>query len=109
MGRLLIILALVAAACGGSEAGSTTAPTANVGTTSAPNGSPAGDQVDNAVGETPVVESGDSSSAETTSTTTRVRPDGRDAPDFALALGQGGEFRLSDEERPVYMVFWAEW
>ncbi len=56
-----------------------------------------------------MVDSGDSSSAETTSTTTRVRPDGRDAPDFALALGQGGEFRLSDEERPVYMVFWAEW
>lgn len=109
MGRLLIVPALVAAACGGSGAGSTTGPTANVGTTSAPNGSPADDQVDNAVWETPVVDSGDSASAETTSTTTRVRPDGRDAPDFALALGQGGEFRLSDEERPVYMVFWAEW
>jgi hypothetical protein len=109
MGRLLIVLALVAAACGDSEAGSTIAPTANVGTTSTPNGSPADDQVDDAVEQTPVGDSGDSASAATTSTTTRVRPDGRDAPDFALALGQGGEFRLSDEERPVYMVFWAEW
>ncbi|MEE8497387.1 MAG: hypothetical protein V3S62_02525 [Acidimicrobiia bacterium] len=109
MGRLLIVLALVAAACGGSEAGSAIAPTANVGTASAPSGLPADDQVIAAVEQTPVEGSGDSSSAETTLTTTRVRPDGRDAPDFALALGQGGEFRLSDEERPVYMVFWAEW
>ena len=44
-------------------------------------------------------------------TTTRVRPDGEAAPDFtlALALGDGGTFTLSDEQKPVYMVFWAEW
>jgi hypothetical protein len=42
-------------------------------------------------------------------TTTRVPPEGPAAPDFALALGEGGEFRLSDEQKPVYMVFWAEW
>ena len=39
----------------------------------------------------------------------RVRPEGRDAPNFALDLGQGGVFRLSDEQKPVFMVFWAEW
>lgn len=37
------------------------------------------------------------------------RPDGRPAPDFTLALGQGGDFTLSSEQKPVYMVFWAEW
>jgi hypothetical protein len=42
-------------------------------------------------------------------TTTRVRPDGEDAPDFTLALGQGGTFALSEEQKPVYMVFWAGW
>ena len=31
------------------------------------------------------------------------------APDFSLELGTGGEFRLSDTENPVYLVFWAEW
>lgn len=31
------------------------------------------------------------------------------APDFALALGDGGTFRLSEEQKPVYLVFWAEW
>ncbi|MEX0826674.1 MAG: hypothetical protein WD184_08015 [Acidimicrobiia bacterium] len=42
-------------------------------------------------------------------TTSRVAPDGEAAPDFTLALGEGGEFTLSDEQKPVYMVFWAEW
>lgn len=31
------------------------------------------------------------------------------APDFTLALGNGGTFTLSEESRPVFMVFWAEW
>ena len=31
------------------------------------------------------------------------------APDFTLALGEGGEFALAEEALPVYMVFWAEW
>lgn len=31
------------------------------------------------------------------------------APDFALELGGGGTFVLSEEARPVFMVFWAEW
>ena len=40
---------------------------------------------------------------------TRPRPDGEDAPDFTIALGQGGSFTLSEAQKPVYMVFWAEW
>ncbi len=40
----------------------------------------------------------------------RQRPDGPAASDFELALGgPGGTFSLSDETRPVFMVFWAEW
>lgn len=31
------------------------------------------------------------------------------APDFSLALGSGATFVLSEETRPVFMVFWAEW
>lgn len=31
------------------------------------------------------------------------------APDFSLQLGSGGTFTLSEEARPVFMVFWAEW
>jgi len=35
--------------------------------------------------------------------------DGPPAPDFILALADGTEFTLSAEQKPVYMVFWAEW
>jgi hypothetical protein len=31
------------------------------------------------------------------------------APDFTLELGTGGSYTLSDGDKPVYMVFWAEW
>jgi hypothetical protein len=31
------------------------------------------------------------------------------APDFTLTLGDGGTYTLSEGEKPVYMVFWAEW
>lgn len=42
-------------------------------------------------------------------TTTRVEPAGDPAADFTLALGEGGSFTLSEEPRPVLLVFWAEW
>jgi len=31
------------------------------------------------------------------------------APDFTLELGRGGTFTLAEEQRPVFIVFWAEW
>jgi hypothetical protein len=31
------------------------------------------------------------------------------APDFTLELGGGGSYTLSEGEKPVYLVFWAEW
>ena len=34
---------------------------------------------------------------------------GEAAPDFTLALGDGSTFTLSETDKPVYLVFWAEW
>lgn len=31
------------------------------------------------------------------------------APDFTFTLHDGTEFRLSDQEEPVLVVFWADW
>ena len=45
----------------------------------------------------------------TAATTAPVVVDGPPAPDFSLALADGTEFILSAEQKPVYMVFWAEW
>lgn len=34
---------------------------------------------------------------------------GTPAADFALELGTGGTFVLSEQTQPVLAVFWAEW
>lgn len=38
-------------------------------------------------------------------------PEGPPAPDFTLALGEDGSgtFTLSQETKPVFLIFWAEW
>jgi hypothetical protein len=43
------------------------------------------------------------------SAATTAADGGMAAPDFSLALGDGSTFTLSEESRPVFMVFWAEW
>ena len=35
--------------------------------------------------------------------------DGPPAPDFTMTLDDGSKFTLSEEAKPVYLVFWAEW
>ncbi len=50
-----------------------------------------------------------SSSSSSTSASSTVTEAGDAAPDFTLGLGDGGTFVLSEEARPVYLVFWAEW
>ncbi len=47
----------------------------------------------------------------TTASTTEPPPqvEGPAAPDFVLALDDGSTFSLTDEQKPVYLVFWAEW
>lgn len=50
-----------------------------------------------------------STSSSTTPSSSTVTEARNAAPDFALGLGDGGTFVLSEEARPVYLVFWAEW
>lgn len=106
-GLILITFALVAASCGGSDepaAASTAAPESvaspgDVVTTAPATTAPT---VTAATGDTetaaapPVTEAGPSF-------------DGPPAPDFELVLSDGSTFTLSDEQKPVYVVFWAEW
>ncbi|MGI9666507.1 MAG: hypothetical protein ACR2N2_05320 [Acidimicrobiia bacterium] len=50
-------------------------------------------------------------SSSSTTVDERPLPEGPAAADFTLALGQdrATEFVLSQETKPVFMVFWAEW
>lgn len=85
----LLVLTMVVAACGGD-----TSPIASgdpVPTSSTPSSEPA----------SPV--------GSDVTTTVPAEPEGPIAPDFTLALGDGGTYTLSEGEKPVYMVFWAEW
>ena len=51
----------------------------------------------------------DTAPSDTTSAPDEAQSDGPMAHDFELALQPTGEFVLSQEVKPVYMVFWAEW
>jgi hypothetical protein len=92
---LIAAFAVVAASCGG---GSDTASSTSES------------------GDSPVTTSPVTTSPTATSplgveapTTTVAPVEGPAAPDFTLALGDGGEFTLSAEQKPVYLIFWAEW
>jgi hypothetical protein len=79
-----VAIALIVASCGGSgEPAATSSPTAT--------------------------SDGAATDATAGSQTTSASVDGPAAPDFDLVLGDGTTFSLSGEEKPVYMVFWAEW
>lgn len=45
----------------------------------------------------------------TATETTAAAVDGPPAADFEMELSDGSTFALADAEKPVYMVFWAEW
>ena len=89
---LAAVIVLSVAACagdGGAEA--TVPPTTTTATSQAPG-----------------------AGGEDTSTTLGVTAappqiEGPAAPDFVFALADGSSFSLSDEQKPVYLVFWAEW
>ncbi len=113
MRRIFLLLAAAAillAACGGAatvstsfeELSSDTAPTPST------DGQSGGDETETTsadetpADETPVVED--------EPVVARVTDfDGPTAPDFTIDLNKTGTFTLSEEARPVYLVFWAEW
>jgi len=101
-------MALVASACGGTEAEEGTPSAAVVST--ATNGTTAPETPTGAVTTTVVVDGeATSSSDEPAESVPPLPADAPPAPDFTLALEDGSEFVLSAEQKPVYMVFWAEW
>ncbi len=105
---VLVVLALTAAACGGTtdqvteDTEATAAPT----TTAAASTDPTTTAAATAPSESP---EGDMADESETAEPAGPSFDGPPAPDFELALNDGSTFRLSDEQKPVYLVFWAEW
>ncbi len=102
----VVALGLLAAACGSGSATGETQATSVPATTATPTTTTAAPPTSAEAGE---------ADPTTTSTTTTAAPavvvDGPPAPDFTLALEDpaGETFTLSEESKPVYMVFWAEW
>lgn len=92
---LLIVAALTLAACGTGETGATVTTSVGLQTTEAPTAS-----------ATEATETGEPAEAAVNASS---GVDGPAAPDFTLALGDGSSFTLSATDRPVYLVFWAEW
>jgi len=92
-------LMLLAAACGGTADSNvaaapqtTAAPedTVVVAATEAPDSTQAPGSVSTAVTEAP-------------------RTEGPSAPGFVTTLADGSKFSLVEHDRPVYLIFWAEW
>jgi hypothetical protein len=83
-------------ACAGDQNTATTATAATVSTT-------AGPTTTNAL----PASTSNPSTVTTESPPTTTARDG--APDFTLQLGDGSDFVLSAEQKPVFLVFWAEW
>ena len=104
---LLTGLALVLAACGGGAADTAT-PAESSSTGPSSDASPATTVTSTEPGTSPATEPTEGT---TEPATERPAPDpNREiAPDFSLLLGDGSTFVLSEETRPVFMVFWAEW
>lgn len=103
--RLLAIsLMLLAAACGGTDAAPTTigGPSATTGTTGAETGT-AGTETTSAPDST---EDPDSTAA---TTTEALQAEGPVAPGFVTVLSDGSQFDMGAHDRPIYLVFWAEW
>ena len=99
---LLIALAVVLAACGGpADAGDEVSAGAPATTAAPEDGS--------APAPTSTVGADQPDQEQISSTAEGRSFDGPPAPDFELALADGSTFRLSDEHKPVYVVFWAEW
>lgn len=109
---LLLVIALVAAACG-SAADDVSAPAQSAAEQDVPataSDTTAGGEVTEPI-EEPSEAPPATTSTDVPAETVAPQPafDGPPAPDFSMTLADGTEFVLSAETRPVYLVFWAEW
>lgn len=91
---LTALLLATAVACGGVSESAETAPGPSTTTDVS--------QSD----ETTTTAPADTTSTEPEKTT---RSDRQRAPDFTLQLGDGGTYTLSEGDKSVYLIFWAEW
>lgn len=98
---LVVSLMLVATACGGSGAD-------NAAPTTAPAGS-AGPSSTEAPGSNEAPGTTQAAATDSTAATEPPRTEGPEAPDFTTILADGSTFSLSEHDKPVYLVFWAEW
>ncbi len=100
---LVLVLALALGACAATPGGPTTSASSVIEVPVAP---------DSEAPDPTVVDSSMTSEAteeDVPASTTPPVPDGPPAPDFTLALADGRSFTLSEEAKPVFMIFWAEW
>jgi hypothetical protein len=93
---ILSVVAVVLFACGSA--------TADVASTSTSDAEP---ETTTPPSDTSLPEAPSTTTADAQTTTTLS--DRMVAPDFTLELGTGGSYTLSQSEKPVYLVFWAEW
>ena len=58
-----------------------------------------------------VLETASTQSASTDATVApqKTPPEGPEAPDFTTILASGEPYTLSEADKPVYLIFWAEW
>lgn len=100
--QLAVSLLLIAAACGGAGTPDTVATSTTGGdsaaqlSTESPDFNEAPDPT-----QAPDTESGSAVPAPSS--------DGSVAPDFTTVLADGSAFNLGEHDKPVYLVFWAEW
>ncbi len=94
--RRLVPIFVLLAACGGTSG-------ASVDTTESPATT---EESANTVATEAETVTSTTLASEGPSTTDSGRPV---APDFTLELNDGGSYTLSEGEKPVYLVFWAEW
>ncbi|MFH2071523.1 MAG: hypothetical protein ABIJ75_01595 [Actinomycetota bacterium] len=107
LSTLLLGLALIAAACGDDAAATSTTVESAVTASSQPAPSQS-----STTSTAPPETSAPAATPATTAAPAAREPlpdEAVAAPDVDLMLGEGGTFTLSAADKPVYLVFWAEW
>ncbi len=104
---LLIALGLAAAACGtaATDVGSQDPAPAATEATSAATQQSTTQATEGSAATTPPETTATSESAQAPA----LVAEGPAAPNFTLALADGSTYELASAERPVMLVFWAEW